>query len=146
MLCIKNVLAPVIPDTSIRFQANVDHTQPHSNQLFFKEDSRTLSLFPPEKNDRPSCYFFKGIGLNKILHYFPLVGTHLLQAVALFCQSLQGAVIVLSNQRQSYEKKIKKTHKISIIILLKRRQHQKRGEGANVQHKYYFGQLSQPDL
>ena len=56
---------------------------------------------------------------------FPL-GNHLLQAVALFGQSLQGAVIVLSNQRQSYEKK---THKISIIILLKRRQHQKRGGG-----------------
>ena len=35
---------------------------------------------------------------------FPL-GNHLLQAVALFGQSLQGAVIVLSNQRQSYEKK-----------------------------------------
>ena len=59
---------------------------------------------------------------------FPL-GTHLLQAVALFGQSLQGAVIVLTNQRQSYEKKIKKTHKISIIILLKRRQHQKGGGG-----------------
>ena len=57
---------------------------------------------------------------------FPL-GNHLLQAVALFGQSLQGAVIVLSNQRQSYEKKNAQNQYHH--SLKKRRQHQKRGGG-----------------
>ena len=53
MLCIKNVLAPVIPDTSIRFQANVDHTQPHSNQFFLKKIQEFFLFSPPKKMTAP---------------------------------------------------------------------------------------------
>ena len=111
------------------FSSKCWHTQTRSNQLLFKENSRTLYkqiFFPTRKKWPLLVLFLQRQRFEEHFALFPL-GNHLLQAVALFGQSLQGAVIVLSNQRQSYEKKNAQNQYHH--SLKKRRQHQKRGGG-----------------